>query len=310
MRPQSFPSLPEVGRHSRVHRFDLPFAVNGAVGSCRVEIFDREVLAPQSPLTVLISNTPGQGGPSATTYIELVCALIWQVYIVPLGLASKQVRWVQRWPTSRDRDDWREVCFRDRPGRFRDPRWIPTEPLQLDWGRLLEDTCWVEDIRLVAPTDIADEDIWFTPDDCHREFTGICSLDDPVPSGLGRGQSAWRHCRQLARMAEVWRLIAEYVGPERSMAELDTRALEVDRELFEYIEQKWHSDFGCVPEILPAAIHVAVTAFGPRQSEPVAISGAVPYELTNGRHRACVARRLNIPLCATIGVIRARQLAS
>jgi hypothetical protein len=52
-------------------------------------------------------------------------------------------------------------------------------------------------------------------------------------------------------MAELWRLIVEYVGPERYMAELDVRALMVDRELYDHVDLHWSSEYGCVPDGTP-----------------------------------------------------------
>lgn len=310
MRPQSFPWTPEPTDRPRVYRFDMPFAIHGSVASCRVDIYSHDALGPDVPLTVVMSDTPGSLPPTAT-YIEHVCWLIWHIYLTPLGLAPQRVRWIQRLsPGAFGIEQWSEIQFRGKPGNFVDPHWIHAEPVHLSWDTLLGDTCWVEEIRLVSPQDISDADIAFTPDECYRELTGVCSLEDPAPTALGSDKSTWRYCRHLARMGEVWRLIVEYVGPERYMAELDIRALEVDKTLYEYIEQNWQSDYGCVPEILWAAIHVTVEAFGPRQKEPVSLSGDVPYEMTDGRHRACVARRLGIPLCATIEVQRSRKLAN
>jgi hypothetical protein len=286
----------------------MPFAVHGSVASCRVDIYGNDALAAGSPLTVVISDPPGSIPPT-TNNIEYVSSLVWHVYLLPLRLAPQPVRWIQRYPPGAyGVEQWKEVQFKGKPGQFIDPHWTAAEPVHLFWDRLLGDTCWVEEIRLVDPKDISDDELAFTPEECYQALTGVCSLEDPQPTALGNERSAWRYCRQLARMGEVWRLVVEYVGPERYMAELDLRALEVDKTLLEYIEHNWCSDFGCVPEILPTAIDVAVRWFGPRQKEPVSLSGDVPYELTDGRHRVCVARRLGIPLCGTIGVVRNRQL--
>jgi hypothetical protein len=112
---------------------------------------------------------------------------------------------------------------------------------------VLADRCWVEEVRLVNPHDLSNSDLYFTPDEYYQQLTGVCSLDDPAPTALGSEQSSWRYCRQLARMAELWRLIVEYVGPERYMAELDVRALMLDRELYDHVDLHWSSEYGCVP---------------------------------------------------------------
>lgn len=310
MRPQAFPESRDIGQHPQTYRFDMPFAVQDTIASCRVDIYARGILGGESPLTVVMSDTPGTLSPVAN-YIERGCGMIWHVYLVPLGFQCTSVRWIQRYPAGEyGLQQWAEVRFASNPGLFVEPHWSPAQPVELLWESVLPEKCWVEEVRLIDPHDISNAELSFTPEECYEQLTGVCSLDDPMPTALGRGQSSWRYCRQLARMAELWRLIVEYVGPERCMAELDVRALTVDRTLYDYVERNWRSDYGVVPEILPTAIEVAANWFGPRQKPVIAISGEAPYELSDGRHRACVADRLGIPLCATIGVAKDRRLLS
>lgn len=307
MRPQHFPQHRGDGTSAQMYRFDMAWPVHGRIASCRVEMYAAGALGAESPLTVVIGDTPGSLPPTSA-HIEALCALVWHFYLVDLGLQSLPARWIQRLPAGEyGMDQWAEITFGGKPGTFVDPRWSEARPIELLWDDVLAERCWVEEVRLINPHDISNADLYFTPDECYEQLTGVCSLDDPVPTALGSHQSSWRYCRQLARMAELWRLIVEYVGPERYVAELDVRALMVDRELYDYIEQNWQGNHGRVPEILPTAIEVAANWFGPKQRPSIAISGDVPYELTDGRHRSCVSRRLGIPICATVGVARRRK---
>ena len=237
MRPQHFPHRVADGASAQMYCFDMSWPVHGRIASSRVEIYAAGALGTKAPLTVVLGDTPGSL-PPICAHIEAICALVWHFYLVDLRLQSEPVRWIQRLPAGEcEIDQWAEITFRGKPGLFVDPQWSETRPIKLLWDDVLAERCWIEEVRLINPQDISNADLYFTPDGCYKELTGACSLDDPMPSALGSEQSTWRYCRQLARMAKLWRLIVEYVGPERCMAELDVRALTVDRTVYDYVEQ-------------------------------------------------------------------------
>jgi hypothetical protein len=292
-----------------VHSFDLPFVQQLLVGWCRVQIYAAGVLSESAPLTVVLSDVPGYEGPSVTNNVELICAWVSLCYLEPLRLGGQPVRWLQC--NARPRApgvEWQEVRFRGKRERFCDPQWLPAEPVRFEWDAALGDTCWAHEVRLVDGRDVPPDELQFHPGQCHRVLTGTCSLEGGQPR-VGVDRSDYGYCRDLALLAEVWQLILDYPGRDRSAAELDARALTQDRGLTAHIRASWRARFGSLPEddgFLPIVIGEALACYGPRPREPISLQGDIPLHVRSGAHRVCIARRLGIPFCAEVSMPRPR----
>ena len=286
----------QIRLHQPVYRF--PFVYEGIghfLGICDVEIITEGVEKPTVVLRDLIENE----GPSVDVKIELICSKIANDILPGINVESQEVRWMLCYDSDED-GQWMEISFHGNEEAFTNPRMTEALKVEFDWDSMLHREPLVERTRrkIVTPGVISPEAHHFTADECHRVKTGICSLDKNATPDESPGESGYNFCRDLALLAEVWDVIRDYFGGE-VLKTVDKQ--DIDFELVSYVKSKLLPKYGISQE-LERDILESIRIFGATTNrDPIigAEEDGILY-LSDGRHRTCVACKLEIPVYALI----------
>lgn len=313
------------------YRFELAFLHRRFLGRCTIEIL-AEGVGPSQPSepVVIISQSSRHDGPSITNAMELVCSLIRVNFLDPLGIEAAAVSWYEHYLPPEE--SWRLVVFspsdedevsftielpdaaqsilqesdsRPRAGaltlpEYTDPKWIDTDAPPIDYAAILGSrTQEITERRVIDFLNAPHEDFDFNADECDRVDTGICPLDQPSKLRKRTRRLGLDRCRMLGVYAQIWGLVASYLG-DAFDPEIPKRW--TNPEVVKYVEDHGFDLLERVPSTTELAIKTAVDIFGAvdhgKAIQCYEEDGCLSF--VDGRHRACVSKRLVVPVGAFV----------
>ena len=144
----------------------------------------------------------------------------------------------------------------------------------------------------------------FNRNECHLKSTGVCSLEHSQWAEYARRGDGYERCQKLARAAQLWQLVREFLGDEVPSDEGALRALTARLALRRFIRRRWNADFGPVPRLQHCLVRAITLYWGKEGTGGVEVverpNGQLRFH--DGRHRTCVGTRLGIPVAATVEV--------
>jgi hypothetical protein len=153
---------------------------------------------------------------------------------------------------------------------------------------------------LLDPHRVAPADLQFRRDECHRAATGCCSLDPQAVQQPADGRARWDHCRRLAVLAHVWRMLRQHFDGH---IPTDNQAACTRPAVIASLQDHWQCPYGR-PEHWDRDTKQAISLYEGiheiARDEPVVVSfdrwGNA--DVTDGRHRCCMALQLGLQLIA------------
>lgn len=317
------------------YRFELTYCLWDTLGTCLIEIM---VLGPKpkqptNPVVVMTQRKSDPLAPGIVNAVEQICSLVRAEFLEQLNIDPNHATWIQHWEAgSHGKSEWSRMEFegRKRPigvlakarawGKrvfaamkaevvkdlpvhpdYDGPMWRESAPVMFDWDALPERTYWVTQRKVVTMNELQLEHFGFDRGDCHRMATGTCSLDPGAQPDEHIGRNGYGYCRRLAVLAQVWDLVRTYFGGDIPLKSREREALTAP-EVIQYVCSHWDSRFGQLSDDLESEISQAVWCFGASDRGHAIVASVVDDKLSfnDGRHRSCVACRLEIPIAAFI----------
>lgn len=287
-----------------VYRFDFFYKKTYELGKdlckCVVEIYAEGLENP----TVVLS-----GCTTDFDNFAYACSQIRNLYLIPLGIDPGCVRWLLQGILPGGNSSWDEIIlskYNRRRGRYPDARLQTTEPFVFDWS-VLRDKTAERTHRLLLTSDLVHpETFQFDKYECYKMAMGVCSLNRDAKLDDGRDENSYNHCRGLAHWAQIWDLTREYFGGDIPWGKRLIDPVFRDPQLIDYVESRIsvapleYGATGDIPQLMIAAIGL----FGALRGGGVYGSQRIGEQirLGDGHHRACVCKRLGIPLAAFVAV--------
>ncbi len=273
------------------YRFSWPYlGIDRSMGHCDVEAF----LDAKPRPVIIVRDAPSNRSTSLPHTFEEICTGLSKAFFEAWELDPQHVHWF----LGQDLDgeiEWYEVTLQFQHGAYANPDWEPIEEPQIVRPVAEQVPYWRKTRQILTPQDFDPENFSFAPGECHKVATGHCSLSlDAIPD-LNYGEEAgYPYCRGLAVYAHAWILARDYFGddfPEECPE---------DVAWYESLIQRWNWPYGAVLEPRDAWFGISIFAATNRHR----LSGSRHEDglvmLNDGRHRACVASRLGIPVAAVV----------
>ena len=313
--PPDGPPVPDVTYGEwPAYRFILPYVAKTAtahpcLGRCLVEIYaiGAQLFEVEGPV-VVFTDLPGNPA-SIDDNIELLSAVVADIYLNALGIEALGVRWVEH--TIMDRvddgegqeEEWEEIVFHE---GLKEPTWRATEPVVFDQERARPSSFWADRLTTLGPDDVEGLSLPFTEYECHKARTGACSLHLSSSGESLGGQSGFQYCRGLGDFASLWDFVRACVPGLESLDPDQREALLADVDLQARIRRDWKPPFGPFPPDIRASLQKALHLYAPGNDGIRGVRVAGTVTMTNGRHRSCAAFQQGIGVTAMVAQAQTR----